>query len=366
MAADSKIEWCDYTFNAWAGCTNVSPACDHCYAERDTARYKFVEWGPHAQRRKTSPATWAKPYQWQRSHEKFFSQNGRRQRVFANSWSDVFDNAAPQEWRNELFHTIHMTPDLDWLLLTKRPQNMAGMLPYDWGDGWPNVWLGVTVENQQEADRRIPILMSTPAAVRFLSCEPLLGPVDVERWLKPIGIHCLDICLDAHYVKPDELSYITNSRNEAIPLCPSCGITAHAFGYDPAIDWIICGGESGKNARPMHPDWARNLRDQCQAASVPFFFKQWGEWSPCVIDQLEDGNLTSAYPLEGCHEAFTHQSRQPAVFWQNQDLVEWPYIEMFPAIGARRIGKARAGRLLDGVTHDEFPSPQSTSPETGE
>jgi protein gp37 len=165
---------------------------------------------------------------------------GIRNRVFCASLADVFDNQVPEEWRMELWSLIFCTPNLDWQLLTKRPQNIAKMLPAQWGIGWDNVWLGTTVENQQEADRRIPHLLDVPARVHFLSCEPLLGPVSLRAWM--------------------DLPYAD-------------GGTAWNKGK---ISWVICGGESGNNARIMHPTWAMSLLAQCKQAGVPAWFKQTG------------------------------------------------------------------------------------------
>ncbi len=229
MAADSKIEWTDHTFNPWVGCTKLSPACDNCYAEGWAKRAGRSElWDGRGARDRTTAANWRGPVKWDADA----AAAGVCAKVFCASLADVFDNhrEIQPEWRTDLWALIRATPNLDWLLLTKRPQNIAKMLPLDWGAGWSNVWLGTTVENQTEADRRIPLLLATPAAKRFLSCEPLLGPVDI-RWTE---------------------------------------VTV------PGLDWVIAGGESGPNARPMHPDWARSLRDQCAATDVAFFMKQMG------------------------------------------------------------------------------------------
>lgn len=230
MGENSAISWTDHTWNPWIGCQEVSPACDFCYAKRQNEHRQWVKgWGPHGERRRTSDANWCKPISWDRKAAKL----GIRYRVFCASLADVFDNRVPIQWHADVWMQIRCTPNLDWMLLTKRPQNIAGMLPPDWGDdGYPNVWLGTTVENQAEADRRIPLLLQVPARVRFLSCEPLLGPVSM------------------------------------------LGITPNLIG------WVIAGGESGSKARPSHPDWFRHLRDQCVSGGVPFHFKQWGEWAP--------------------------------------------------------------------------------------
>jgi len=294
MAENSGIEWTDHTFNPWIGCQKVSPACDACYAEAWDKRFGGERWGPKAARNRTSNANWNKPLQWNRKAE----AEGVRYRVFCASLADVFDNHPSIEpgWRVGLWSLIRSTPHLDWLLLTKRPQNIAKFLPDDWGGGYPNVWLGTTVENQAFADQRIPHLLSVPGRIRFVSAEPLLGrwyPESTPGWDE--GYNCL---------------YGTRR-----------------------IDWVIAGGESGPSARPTNPDWVRWLRGQCQAAGVPFFFKQWGEWFPY-------GGIDA----QGCENSVT-RGEKPGL-WH-----EWP------AGGfSVRLGKKASGRFLDGVLHDEYPS----------
>ncbi len=212
-----------FTFNPWVGCTALSPACDHCYAEALVKRWG----GDFATRRRTASANWRKPLGWNRAA----AAAGIRRRVFCASLADVFDNKADQAWRSDVWDLIRACPALDWQLLTKRPQNIAKMLPDDWGSGWSNVWLGTTVENQEEAARRIPHLLRVPATVNFLSCEPLLGPVDLAAWIK-------------------------------------------------RLHWVIIGGESGHGARPMHSQWARDLLTQCCSTNVAAFFKQVGKAHP--------------------------------------------------------------------------------------
>ncbi|WP_354684420.1 phage Gp37/Gp68 family protein [Cupriavidus necator] len=348
MSENSKIEWTDHTFNPWEGCQKVSPGCDHCYAETRNARFAggtAINWGPGAPRRRTSASNWRKPLAWNANHDAFFAEHGRRQRVFSASLADVFDNAVDPAWRADLFDLIYATPNLDWLLLTKRIGNVPAMLV---GPGMPgrlpsNVWLGATIVNQAEADRDIPKLLDTPASVRFLSMEPLLGPVDVSRWLDPTGIHCMDVCADTRYVKDDEVESYT-ANGECVPLCPACGLSASWTGYDDGIDWVIVGGESGQHARPMHPDWARSLRDQCASAGVPFLFKQWGEWAPG-------------------ENAPGPQTRTERAGWYFADT--WHFSEITPKQGEQmhvddapevyRFGKNASGRHLDGAQHDGFP-----------
>jgi protein gp37 len=232
LAQNSKIEWTDHTFNPWIGCQKVSPGCDHCYAETMMDhRYHHVEWGPHGDRIRTSPANWRKPLQWARA------ANASRPKVFCASLADVFDNKAPAGARGDLWALIRATPGLDWMLLTKRPENIIRMLPADWGDGWSNIWLGTTCEDQEHFERRWPVLRNVPAAIRFISYEPALGPLVIGN--------------------------------------------AHP-------DWIICGGESGAGERTrfMDPAWARSIRDQCDSKGIAFFMKQMTKKRPIPDDLL--------------------------------------------------------------------------------
>ncbi|WP_454752199.1 phage Gp37/Gp68 family protein [Cupriavidus necator] len=313
MSENSKIEWTDHTFNPWEGCQKVGPGCDHCYAETRNARFAggtAINWGPGSPRRRTSAANWRKPLAWNAQHEKFLAEHGRRQRVFCSSLADVFDNAVAPEWREDLLELIFSTPNLDWLLLTKRVGNVLGMVPADWLAGaWPaHVWLGATIVNQAEADRDIPKLLEVPAPVRFLSMEPLLGPVALDRL--PLGP------LAALY-SGGRIDALRGGVWGERPDGERLRITHTPFG----LDWVIVGGESGPGARPMHPDWARGVRDQCAEAFVPFLFKQWGEW----LGARQDGS----------------HSHDP--------------IELNASDVPVRVGKKAAGRLLDGVQHDGFP-----------
>lgn len=253
MSAGSSIEWTDHTFNPWWGCARVSPGCNHCYAESFAKRYGHDVWGKGGDRRFFGDKHWSEPLKWNAAAEKA----GVRAKVFTASMADVFEEhpALPPQ-RERLWTLIERTPWLAWQLLTKRTENVLLMVPTTWLEpgGWPaHAWIGATVEDQVRARTRVGHLRRLPAPVRFLSCEPMVGPVapDLE-----------------------------------------------------GIQWVICGGESGPGARPMDPQWARSLRDQCAAAGVPFLFKQWGQ----------------------------HDEH-----------------------GVRRASKHDAGRLLDGRTHDEFP-----------
>ncbi|MFG6084238.1 phage Gp37/Gp68 family protein [Paracoccus litorisediminis] len=233
MAENSGINWTDNTFNPWIGCTKVSPACDFCYAETWDARFQggtAARWGAKAARTRTSVKNWNKVRKWDR----LAAASGRKTIVFCASLADVFDNhrSILPEWREDLWTLIRETPSLAWMLLTKRPQNIARYLPADWGAGYSNVALGISVENREEAARRIPVILGIPAASRFLSMEPLL-----EEVILP----------------------------------------ADALG-EGKIDYLITGGESGALARKSEAAWFRSVRDQASDARISFLFKQWGEF----------------------------------------------------------------------------------------
>lgn len=287
MSANSSIEWTHHTFNPWWGCTKVSPACAHCYAERDSKRYYSLPlWGDDASRRFFGDDHWNDPIRWNRRAEKL----GERQRVFCASMADVFEDRADLALHRErLWRTMQQCQRLDWLLLTKRPENFEKLLPWGragsegWGRDrrteWRHAWLGVTCEDKKHGLPRVEILRRTPAVIRFLSVEPLL----------------------------EELGTIDLT----------------------GIDWVIVGGESGSGARPMHPRWVRNIRDQCIEAGVAFHFKQWGQ-----------------------HVPFDHAT---------PEHVARPDVEAFPDMPCYSVGKHVSGRILDGRTHDAFPQPRSAA-----
>lgn len=361
--AETTIEWTSgrradgsvvpgFTFNPWEGCEKISPACANCYAaERDRRFHGGNHWGPNSSRLFHGDSYWKQPMKW----NKDAATAGERRKVFCASLADVFEDRPELEApRARLIQLIDDTPNLDWLLLTKRPENITplmkraskGTFGIDWNfaDHMPNVWLGTTVENQEQADKRIPELLKIPARVRFLSCEPLLGPVDLQKIKWPTG--------------------------EKIFATPLTGeLWLHTYGgpvkFDErtanigGIDWVIAGGESGPGARPSHPDWFRSLRDQCTAAGVAYFFKQWGEYTPD-----EDGNL-----LNWQHDdpKLAGQVRR----WTTACSTErksvgkcsfYAYDANGAATRLQRVGKSAAGRLLDGRTWDEFPESKAPAP----
>lgn len=332
MTEATAIEWCDSTFNPWLGCTKISPACDHCYAEGWAKRSGQVQWG-NQPRKRTSPQNWNEPRRWQRQADEFLVLHGRRRRVFCASLADVFDNQVPGAWRDDLWTLISETPDLDWLLLTKRPQNIGRMLPAFWGEVKGHVWLGTTVEDNDVAKRNVPLLLQHDAAVRFLSCEPLLGPID----LRPFG-------LDVHHHPDNRDSDHLRALIRAARVSIQDGL---------AVDWVIAGGESGPGARPMHPDWARQLQRQCAAAGVPFLFKQWGAYQPSFPQYAEEYGLPEGDMMCSGRDF-------PAEGVLYRDGYFYDGVTYQPHVGAgaywvENVGKKAAGRLLDGIEHNGFP-----------
>lgn len=241
MAENSNISWTHHTFNPVIGCTKVSAACDFCYAEDHANKWEpLVTWGKPGQKavyRRTVPSNWRKPMSWNNAAGKL----GIRYRVFCASMADVFDSNWDYQTRIDMWNLIGATPNLDWLLLTKRPQNIAHMLPGSWGDGWKNVWLGTTSENQQEYDRRRLHLLSIPALVHFFSVEPMMSPI---------------------------IRDIANERGKKT--------------------WYICGGESGPNRRSFNLQWAEDLRRSCAETKTPFFFKQDSSHKPGIRGRSSD------------------------------------------------------------------------------
>jgi protein gp37 len=269
MAEQTEISWTDATFNPWMGCVNVSPACEHCYAEElVTGSMGLPVWGKDAPRKRTSATYWTQPYYWNRDAQK----EGKRQRVFCGSLCDVMEDRRDLDpIRSDLYGLIERTPWLDWLLLTKRPQNFTRFLSEAWRVNPPsNIW-GMTTVESSEYLWRIEAMRALPFAIHGLSIEPLLEDMPT------LGDH-----LDG-------------------------------------IEWVIVGGESGPGARPMHPDWARRIRDICLDRQIPFHFKQWGEWSP------------------------------------NAPEVAREQYRFGDGLVMHRVGKHAAGRLLDGREWLEFP-----------
>lgn len=334
MSEHSKIEWTDHTFNPWSGCVKVSPACKNCYAAALPPAYRRnAVWGAHTDRMPASDSYWAQPLAWDRKARK----EGVRRRVFCASTADVFEDRADLDpLRERLWDLIQKTPNLDWLLLTKRPEVM-----FNWSQShpWPsNAWAGTTVESQEWAGRRIPWLLKVPAQIRFVSCEPLLGEIkldhmDVEKHPASVGL--------AGRMSAYWINCLTGQNTDMGRPCPDV----------PRLSWVIAGGESGPNARPSHPDWFRSLRDQCREAGVPFLFKQNGEWisrsQPQSVGHLSIG--TDGWGVLTVKGEFLPQTTT----WNGRDETEEGSNRDAPM---KRIGKVNAGRLLDGIEHNEFPN----------
>ena len=345
MAQGTKIQWTDETWNPVTGCTKVSQGCKHCYAEREWPRMT-----------KLVPAYAGRDFTDVRTHGDRLDQPirwAKRRMIFVNSMSDLFHSAVSDEFIDSVFGVmwacLYGRKEQDghiFQVLTKRADRMRDYLSTDRREAWaqaavrhgggidpdglydqtmdlaraphPRIWLGVSVEDQASADTRIPLLLRTPAAVRWISAEPLLGPVD----LAPAYLPC-----------PNAENVTMDPETGGYECCSSCDYTG---GSDElGIDWVVIGGESGPKARPMHPVWARSLRDQCAAASVPFLFKQWGEW-------IDDDNIASA------------NLRAPQIADPNEFFSEHDWKD---GLSSWRVGKKLAGRLLDGVLHDGYPTP---------
>lgn len=327
--AETKIEWAEAVWNPVTGCTKISAGCKNCYAERMSKRLAGRCGYPKEEpfRVTLHPEKLHDPMKWKKPR-----------RIFVNSMSDLFHPDVPDSFIRDIFWRIWFYSQHTFIVLTKRPERVAGkgqctncgylapvgedekcpncgvtekhMREAGFGDktrDWPkNLWLGVSVENQAAADERIPLLLQTPAAVKFLSCEPLLGSIDLTKWLLSPG-------WEPTYNNPD-------NHDCERPAEPTNG----------NIQWVIAGGESGPGARPMHPDWVRSLRDQCQAAEVPFFFKSWGEWLPNA----------QKYNCDPGGNDFEQRH------------------EMVGNVAMCRVGKKKSGRMLDGREWNEFPEVQ--------
>lgn len=340
----TTIEWADRTWNPVTGCTKVSQGCKNCYAERFYERFnghgtfKFI----HLHRERLSaPVGWKKPSM-----------------IFVNSMSDLFHESVPFDFIYRVI--LIMTQDAPWhiyQILTKRPDTAVAF--FKWLrttrnislERWPRIWIGVSVEDQKTADERIPLLMEIPAAVRFLSCEPLLGPVDIDSFkyhFGSIGPLC-ESCSGNGYYKD----------NFHTP-CPHCKTTG---GNPWAIHWVICGGESGPGARPMHPDWVRLIRDKCEKHSIPFFFKQWGAWLPFEQDaQPPFYNCSANGANFDGHGMNFMDSNADAGKWNGGTWMDGFEAQLYcaatnnnPVMFLRR-NKKKNGNLLDAIVHKNYPN----------
>jgi protein gp37 len=318
VAENTGISWAHNTFNPWWGCSRVSAACRSCYADEWDRRFGGDHWGANADRKTFGEKHWAKPLKWDRRA----ASTGTPERVFCASMGDVFeDHQQLNAPRQQLWDLIDQTPNLRWLILTKRPENVAGMVP--WGNTWPRtVWLGVTAETQADADRRLPILASLPATVRFVSAAPLLGPLRLTQWFFG-GVRW-------------------STAGQMIAREPS------------PIHWVITEGESGRRAKPSHPDWFRDIRDRCLTHGVRYHHKQNGEWEPIGplyeqpgdCGEADDARM-NAVTLETEGRRIVQLERDGTIADGHQPADPRTWL-------MARVGVKRAGRLLDGRLWDEI------------
>ena len=378
MSIESSIEWTDSTWNPVRGCSRVSRGCEHCYAEGVARRFngpglpygglvrigsdgKPHEWNGNirfVEEHLLDPLKWGQMRVTKTDMGGKQIETARPRRIFVNSMSDLFHENVTDEMRDRIFAVMALCPQHIFQVLTKRPERMLAYLTgNDVGGGilrqllkfgdsgckasiggrWPlpNVWLGVSVEDQPTADARIPLLLQTPAAVRFISAEPLLGPVD----LAALNAAALDRATRIGGGDPLDEGWSYTCLETGDLYFGGPGDISDGPTRDTRIDWIIVGGESGPNARSMHPDWPRSLRDQCAKSGVPFFFKQWGEWGPYRNDQNQYGSPALVQTEAGYKKRCAHVQVAP----------DGMYAYM------QRVGKKAAGHLLDGVAHHAFP-----------
>ncbi|WP_319517274.1 phage Gp37/Gp68 family protein [uncultured Martelella sp.] len=389
MADNTKIEWTDATWNIVTGCSVVSPGCTNCYAMKLAGtRLKHHESRKGLTRNSKSGPVWTGDV---RFNEQWLTQPltwKRPRRIFVCAHGDLFAEGVEDEWLDRIFAVMALCPQHTFQVLTKRPERMRDYLrdvdalalriqdvvdnmepdgiwkfadhePWIADDNWPlpNVWLGVSVEDQKRAEARIPALLDTPAALRWISAEPLLGPIDWRRWL-PTGrtdrrldgtaffasMYFMTRCEYCGWTGSSELCGVDSFGDDSDVYCAHCQRSIMADEL-PTLDWIVAGGESGPDARPMHPDWIRSLRDQCKAAGVPFNFKQWGEWKHGSDFALDAKVVT----LDG-------RTLEPALDALAAEHREAPFDR---GTMMRKVGKKAAGRLLDGALHDAFPEVRS-------
>lgn len=367
MADNTHIEWTDATWQIVTGCSVVSPGCTNCYAMRlaGTRRRDHPSRAGLTIASKAGPV-WNGQVRYNRQWLHQPAQWTRPRRIFVAAHGDLFHEGVADEDLHEIFAVFASNPQHTFQVLTKRPERARDYLSHPdrlediyahWytvsgkpaeAQAWPlpNVWLGVSVEDQARADQRIPILLDTPAAVRWISAEPLLGPVSLIDLGRKMDLG-KEVALDA-------------AAGEYRVGKPLLSDGEHRTLWGAELDWVVIGGESGPGARPMHPDWARALRSQCEAAGVPFLFKQWGDWGP--VDHLDtdalDGRLY--HPAPARHPDATRRERVPGVvLHRSGQQFTRPTFEAYAAgSGAMlmfQIGKKTTGRLLDDRLHDGYP-----------
>lgn len=399
MATNTRIEWADATINPLVGCSKNSPACDHCYAERMAAR--MVHNPAVAQRYAgtvDAHGKWTGKINYVTAQMEKALRWRKPQRIFVGSMSDLFHPSVPDDHLDRVFaymlasYAIPNCAKHTFMLLTKRPDRMRKYLsaaPSKLIERWaeagsrmivwdneeaifskliesiancgpplfplPNVWLGTTVEDQARADERVPELLATPGALHFVSCEPLLGPVDLYRWLL-IGWQCQGC-----------KGFFRGRHRQICPDCGREGFWSGSHDFDGhgshglrGLGWVIGGGETGPGARPSHPDWFRSLRDQCKAHDVPFFFKSWGEWGTTRVDMSTGAPAWDVFHdfNHYCCKAPTRMTKGDKLICPDGHVPQYGCAEgkSYPMAIVTRVGKAISGRLLDGVEHNAIPA----------
>lgn len=384
MADHTKIEWTDATWNPITGCQIVSPGCTNCYAMK-LAGGRLQHHPSRAgltQESKSGPV-WTGEVRFNREWLTQPLQWTKPRMIFVCAHGDLFADGVEDEWLDQIFAVMALAPNHVFQVLTKRPEKMRAYITDERAYGrileaaaalradrpylgdipisdprhagfWTQLWLGVSVEDQPRAEQRIPILLDTPASIRWISAEPMLGEVDWKRWL-PAGRRAIRpngepfIAPHFYMIRCERCGWTGSSEfcgtdswgDDSDVYCPNC----HTSGADscmlPHLDWVVAGGESGHGARPMHPDWVRSLRDQCAAADIPFLFKQWGNWQ---IASEGNGHLD-------------HQMERNDAYWVDIDGKRHKpsSIGLMKPYAMHRVTKAIAGRLLDGVEHNAFP-----------
>ncbi len=393
MSIGTKIEWTHRpgtvpaTMNALVGCQKVSEGCRHCYAKNLAYRFSKSEGSKFFGTAilQNGEPNWTGRINLDEKALLAPLRKTKPHTYFVNSLSDLFADGVPDEWIDRHFAVFSLCPQHTFIVLTKRPERQRAYLserpqavwhrkaldidlkalPMLTAQPWPlpNVWLGVSVEDQKAANKRIPELLQTPAAVRFLSCEPLLGPVDLLHvdWVEEMKRDYTAKHAQVRGTQFEEtlshlLQDVSNCQWEEGRAWRNVLTGAWFDGWDgddtpepehTCIDWVIAGGESGPKARPMHPDWARSLRDQCAAAGVPFFFKQWGEWAP--LGEVSGNSLGLYSSVDKRCQVVAANGRKLGRPWGGWSLQHPGALVFF------RVGKKTAGHLLDGVEHHAFP-----------
>lgn len=337
MGEHTAISWTNHTFNPWIGCTKVSPGCANCYAEKQNERHKWTcGWGPGEERHITSASSWNAIAKWAKTAR----ATGKREKVFCASLADIFDHEAPVFARRALWHLLTLTSDaLDFQIVTKRPQRIEQVMKEDdlAHDFFlaHNVWLIASTENQEWFDKRVPYLLRVPAAVHGVSAEPLLGAIDGSKYLRKT---LCQVC--------NGTASVPVEGNGDTP-CPACLNSNNGRGNAPSLNWVIVGGESQVGARPMPPDAARRVRDQCVEYGVAFFFfKQHGEFVEVAGNDVVDADKQRP-PIDSRNRVVSIDGHIPAAPDEMRPNIKYRWVTW--------IGTKNAGSTSDGQEWKQFP-----------